>query len=172
MKAEHDERENKLRYFHAVPIKNISVSAQAFNVRKVVDEFWEDFEYVSYISPIAYASCVNDARVFMKVLGIFHVLDSRNMKYSSSNTAADFVKKHIVTDGAGQVHLCNKHLIRSIAKKGKMSQQYYSRPCWIRDTLKIVFPKIEATKEGIPTNTPQWAISLYAANRGDSRPKK
>nr|DBA13085.1 TPA: gp93-like protein [Oryctes rhinoceros nudivirus] len=157
------------RYFHVIPIKNISVTAQSFNARKVADEFWEDFEHVLYVSPIAYASCINNYNVFNAVVSIFNQLDANNMKYSSLNTPADFVKKHIVTDGLTKICLCNKHLIKSAGKK---IQQFYTRNVWIKSILKLLFPKIDATKEGIPTNTPQWAINLFAMSRGEPSAKK
>lgn len=171
IKTEFDLEYQKTRYFHVIPIKNISVTAQSYNARKVTDEFWEDLGCITYFSPIAYASCCNNYKIFNAVINIFRTLDANNMKYSSLNTASDFVKKHIVTDGSTSVALCNKHLIKTVSKKGT-SQMFYTRLIWIKSILKILFPKIDATKEGIPTNTPQWAIQLFIQTRGDNHSKK
>lgn len=170
MKTELDAETQKQRYYHVIPIKNISVAAQIFNTRKVMDEFWEDLGHVTYFSPIAYASCINDHNIFNAVIGIFKQLDDNNIKYSSLNTPSDFVKKHIITDGITSVCLCNKHLIKSVSKKNP--QYFYTRNVWIKSILKLVFPKIDATKDGIPTNTPQWAINLFIASKGDGHSKK
>lgn len=172
MKTEFDQETQTQRYFHVVPIKNISVTAQSFNARKVTDEFWEDLGHVTYFSPIAYSSCINDYNIFNAVIGVFKQLDDNNMKYSSFNTPSDFVKKHIITDGSTKICLCNKHLIKTISKKGTNPQTFYTRNIWIKSILKLVFPKIDATKEGIPTNTPQWAINLFISSKGEVHSKK
>lgn len=167
---EFDVESQKNRYFHVIPIKNISVSAQSFNARQVADEFWENFQTISYVSPIAYASCINNHKIFNAVLQIFQQLDNNNMKYSSMNTPADFVKRHIITDGASEISLCNKYLITS--KKRLKPQQFYTRTIWVKSILKLLFPKIEAaTKDGISTNTPHWAITVYLSARGEARVK-
>lgn len=170
MKIEIDYESQQPRYFHVIPIKNISVSAQSYNARQVTDEFWEDFHNIPYFSPIAYASCISDYKIFSAVMTIFQKLDHNNMKYSSMNTAADFAKRHIITDGSSEVSLCNKHLIKA-SKRGLKPQYFYTRNSWIKAMLKLVFPKIDDTKDGIPTNTPHWAISLYRSARAEPKSK-
>ncbi|ATY70240.1 GrBNV gp93-like protein [Tomelloso virus] len=172
MKTEYDAEALQMRYYHVIPIKNISVAAQLFNSRKVLDEFWEDFEYVPYFRAIAYTDCINDQKIFKNVMVIFQQLDDRNMKYSSLNTPSDFIKRHIITDGVSRICLCNKYLIKTTAKKGNAPQAFYTRNSWIKAILKLLFPKIDSTKEGIPTNTPQWALNLFLLARSEGQTKK
>lgn len=146
-------------FYHVKPIKDISAYSQAnFNSQNVPEEFWEDFDQVLYVSPIAYASNAYKEEIFRSIMKIFYTLDSSYLKYATMNKPSDFVKKHLVTDGGRNIILCHKHLIRQCKRKDKKPQTYYTRNSWIRLILKSLFPKIEGSKT-IPTNTPQWAMS-------------
>lgn len=169
MRKEYDPDVERDRYYHVVIIKNISITAQSYNVRNNADEFWEDFLYVAYFSPIVYCTCINEYKTFQMLVDLFRKMDENNIKYSSFNTPADFMKKHIITDGSN-ITLCNKYLV----KKGlsKSIQIFYGRDYWLKACLKILFPKIEATKDGIPTSTPPWAISIFASLKGAGQTRK
>lgn len=149
------------RYYHVIPVKNISVLAQTYNSQKIPDEFWEDLGIVPYMSSIYHADCVNDKDVFRLILKLFKHLDENSLKFASFNTPSDFIKRHIITDGTKNIILCNKHLLKSCRKKNK-SQVFYTKDQWIKCILKGLFPKIDSPfKDGIPTNTPDWAINIY-----------
>lgn len=159
-------------YFHVIPVKNISIRAQTYNANKIPDEFWEDLGTVSYVSPILRADCVNNFQVFRLVLELFKHLDDNALKYSSLNTPSDFIRRHIITDGTNNITLCNKHLLKSCKKSGK-PQVFYTKDQWIKCILKGLFPKMDAPyKEGIPTNTPYWAIDVCSRNTSTVRNRK
>lgn len=155
------------KYYHVKPIKDISAYAQTnFNSQNIPDEFWEDFEETAYMTPIAYASNIYREDIFKLIIMIFYYLDNAYLKYNTQNTASDFIKRHLVTDGVDKVGLCHKHLIRQFKKKGEKKQCFYTRDNWIRLIVKALFPKIDGSKT-IPTNTPQWA--LYYLNKSDQK---
>lgn len=160
-------------YYHVVPVKNITPIALTFNRHFVQDEFWESFNDVLYVSPFAYSSAINDIVAFNSILAVFSYLDKENLRMRSFDTANDFVKKHFVIDAEGkQVTLCNVHLIKKTGSQ--KAQTYYTRPSWIQAVLKALFPKIDVHKNGIPTNTPQWAIEMYKfakTNGSKAKPK-
>lgn len=187
------------RYYHIVSVKNISVLAQTYNVKNNPDEFWEDFNNVPYFVPVAYSNCVNEKSNFVKIYNIFKSLDDNRHKYSYMNTPGDFVKKHIITDGRDNIKLCNKHLLRTspgssnnsqvgshtstVSRTGVRSggigrnqkpQICYTKDSWLRLVIKSLFPKIESCyKAGVTTNTPQWAIQLYAqTNKQQQQPPR
>lgn len=170
--SEFDAESQVRRYYHSVPIKTISVGAQQYNVRKKIGEFWEDLGSISYFTPIAYANCISNPKIFSNICFIFKQLDNDNLKYSTSNSASDFIKKHIITDGSVSICLCNKHLLTQSNKtKTSKPQQFYTRASWIKSILKLLFPKIDSTKDGIPTNTPHWAISVFNSIKSDAQIK-
>lgn len=147
-------------YYHVIPVNDISAYSQThYNARNMTDGFWETFDNIMYISPIAYATCIYRYEIFVSVLAIFKRLDDDALKYKSHNTPSDFVKRHIITDGSSNVTLCNKHLIKSTRSKNNAQQKFYTRNTWIRMTLMSLFPKTN-NKHGMPTDTPQWVINL------------
>lgn len=168
MRSEFDPIKQEYHYYHVVPIKNISIQAQSFNARKVIDEFWEDLGNIPFFTPIAYATCSNNYDIFEAVITLFKTLDDSNLKYTKLNQPLDFIKKHIITDGSTNIILCNKHLLTKTS-----SQRYYTKDCWLKTLLKALFPNIDsANKEGIPTNTPQWAINMYLMSKNETQSKK
>lgn len=136
------------------------MAAQIYNAQKIQDEFWEDMGTVAYVSSIDRADCINNPEIFRLVIDIFKHLDDSGLKFSSLTKPSDFIRRHIVTDGGKNISLCNKHLLkRNTTNK---AQVYYTRDAWIKCIMKGLFPKIEsAYKDGIPTNTPDWAINFY-----------
>lgn len=147
------------KYYHVKPIKDISTYAQTkFNSQNIPDQFWENFDVVLYVSPILYASNIYNEDIFKQVLLVFYELDRLYLKYASLNTPADFVRKHLLTDGHSNIILCHKHLIRQNKRKDNKKQTFYTRDTWIRLIIRELFPKINGSKT-IPTNTPQWAMN-------------
>lgn len=108
------------------------------------------------------------------ILELFKTLDDHSLKFTSYNTPSDFIRRHIITDGIKQVSLCNKHLLKSgCKKKDGRNQSFYTKTQWIKCILKGLFPKIDSPyKEGIPTNTPDWAIRIYPRNTSAQRSTK
>jgi len=149
-------------YYHVIPVKNISVLAQTYNSQKIPDEFWEDLGPTPYMTAIYYSDCVANVDMFRIILELFRNLDDSFLKFSTSNTPSDFIKRHIITDGIKRITLCNKHLLKSCKTKSNRPQTFYTKDQWIKAILKGLFPKIDSSdKSGIPTNTPDWAIKLY-----------
>lgn len=148
------------QYYHVIPINDISAYCQRYyNSRNTTDGFWELFGNIMYTSPIAYATCVYRYDIFKLLIRIFQELDDKGLKYKSHNTPSDFVKRHIITDGIGNLILCNKHLIKNCRSKNNVKQKFYTRNSWIRMTLTSLFPKTN-NKHGLPTDTPQWVIDI------------
>lgn len=157
-------------YYHVVPVKKINVAAQKYNCHTAQDEFWEFFGNVLYVTPVAYSSAINDFEVFQNMMKTFSVLDKDNLRMSQYDTASDFMKKHFVLNADGtKMSMCNAHLIRHTSSK--QQQIYYTRPVWLLAILKVLFPKIDIQKAGIPTNTPQWALNLYNTSKDRLRVK-
>jgi hypothetical protein len=147
------------RYYHITQQKDADAYAQVnFNAQQISDEFWEDFGTRLFVSPIAHCSVIDNCQVFIKMSQLFVELDAKHLKFHIKyNTAADFIKRHIICDVTGEIFLCNKHLLRH--SSSKKPQEFYKRDIWIRSIIKELFPKITKLKN-IPTNTPLWAMHL------------
>lgn len=159
-------------YYHIVPVKTISRDAQRYNTQNISNEFWETFDSVVYVTPIAYASHINDYDFFRRIMIIFHMLDVSRLKYTSQNTVNDFIKRHMVCTATGsRISLCNKHLLKSagpatmtaasMAAAALKPYSLYTKPTWIRSLLKALFPRIEIVKDGVSPSIPVWAINMY-----------
>lgn len=160
-------------YFHIVPVKTISPSAQHFNCRTRPSEFWETFGSVVFVAPVVFTSHINNFAFFSRIMTIFGMLDSARLKYSTQNTASDFMRRHIVCNATGsRMTLSNKHLMKNATASGSASatKEYscYTRLTWVRSLLKTLFPRIEIVKDGVSPNIPMWAIDLYHKSRSSN----
>lgn len=166
-------------YYHIVPVKTISRDAQQYNTKNIPNEYWEWFDTNLYVSPIAYTSHINSFLFFQRIMSIFQQLDMVRLKYSSQNSAADFVKRHLVCTPNGlRITLSNKNLLKSGSSAASMlaaangngkPYSFYTRHTWIKSLLKALFPRIEIVKNGVAPSIPVWAINMYfTSNNGDS----
>lgn len=147
-------------YYHVIPTKKISATAARYNSFAHSDEFWELLGPIMYVAPVAYSSARNNISCWTKIKRVMTQLDAQNIRLSQYDTANDFMKKHLVVNSTGEfLKMCNAYLIRKSGTKKK--QEYYSRPTFKRALLKALFPKIDMPKNGIPTNTPGWALESY-----------
>lgn len=152
--------------YHVVPVKEVSLYTQT-RYNKSVDvgignnEFWEAMPNTAtvYMTPVANCDLINDYNFVRKIFLKFAELDAESVVYTRYGSASDMVKRHVLTDCVGNVALCNKHLIRPVARKGQ--QIKYTSATWERQTLKALFPKAMSTaKNNIPTGTQAWVLEI------------
>lgn len=162
MKIEDDKQ------YHVITVKDVSAYAQAnYNARNIPGEFWELIQdNINYRAPIADCSISADINSFINILKAYQALDNNHLKYISLNTPLDFVRKHLISDAGTNLMLTNKHLIKKYPKR-KSAQVFYTRDCWIKDTVRALF-KSNVAKNIIPTSMPQWAIEILSKPQKDS----
>lgn len=153
--------------YHIVPVKEVSLYTQTrynkcTNVGISSNEFWEALPNTStvYMTPVANCDLINSYEFVRKIFMKFCELDAESVVYTKYGSAGDMVKRHMLTDCVGNVALCNKHLIRPVARKGR--QIKYTSAAWERQTLKALFPKAMSTsgKTNIPTGTQAWVLDI------------
>lgn len=159
--------------YHIISISKTSLAAQKYNVKNEPDKFWERLPPGRWLGPVCYSSEAHDYEVFKRIFAILFELDANNLKYEKYNKPSDFVKLHLITDGEGNVALCNKHLIkqhRSIVKpttvqplllvtdSGDNVRPRYSAPAHLVRLIKALFP--QHTSNQISNSTPDWALNL------------
>lgn len=157
---------NGLQY-HVVPVKEVSLYTQT-RYNKIADvsvvgnnEFWEVMPNTNtaYMTPVASCDLINDYEFVRKIFLKFAELDAESVVYTRYGSASDMVRRHVLTDCVGNVALCNKHLIRPVARKeGRIK---YTSVAWARQTIKALFPKaMSTTKNNIPTGTQAWVLEI------------
>lgn len=152
--------------YHVVPVKEVSLYTQTrYNKSTDVgisnNEFWEAMPNTAtvYLTPVANCDLINDYNFVRKIFLKYAELDAESVVYTRYGSASDMVKRHVLTDCLGNVALCNKHLIRPVARKGQ--QIKYTSATWERKTLKALFPKaMSTTKNNIPTGTQAWVLEI------------
>ncbi|XP_025196786.1 uncharacterized protein LOC112595702 [Melanaphis sacchari] len=102
----------------------------------------------------------------------------------NNNSALDMIHRHVVTDGLGEIVLCNKHLLLrhstyelntkngSVAAKPQrqvadLKRRYkYQTSAWEREVLKVLFPRND---QRVPLETRTWLASLLKSNDNDAK---
>lgn len=159
---------NGLQY-HVVPVKEVTPYTQkrynkSADVRGAgANEFWEVMPNTStvYMTPVANCDLINDYEFVRKIFLKFAELDAESVVYVKDGSAADMVRRHMLTDCLGNVALCNKHLLRPVSRKRGRRQFKYTNHNWERQTIRALFPKASLiTKNMIPTGTRSWVVDI------------
>jgi hypothetical protein len=143
-------------YWHAIPVKRLDAAAQAFNTLNDNDEFREVLGTQSFVTPIA--DVLNlPVGVFDLLIRALWWLDTYRFRFTQYNKASDLVRRHVVYDSNSCVTVVNKHLLRKVAPK---HVGYYTRPRFVMDILRELFPNISA-RSNVKSTTPVWAINRF-----------
>lgn len=169
--------------YHIVDTRQIYKYGARFNVRTESKEFWEKFNK-NYIAPIMDSDRKTDFSYYVKLLDIFSQLDVLDITIMKDSKPQDFLKKHIITDGMGNLHLCNRHLMKRCIKIenadhasniqvytddafvkrrriiDKEPQLKYMHPTFRKLVLHILFPSLSELKSS--TTTTQIPLWVYA----------
>lgn len=138
------------KYYHVIPVKELDRYALSFNARVASDEFWEPFNNIAYITPIAYSNWIEQELFMEQIFTLFEALDAHGVYYTCKNTPNDMIKQHLIVDCMGSVTLCNKHLLR----KAKVKPRYTS-VTWKKKIIKSLFPKATNPKT-MRADIPYW----------------
>lgn len=98
--------------YHIITISKTSLVAQKYNTKNEPDKFWEKLPNGKWLTALCYSSEARNYQVFCNVMKILVDLDINGLRYEKYNKPTDFIKSHLITDGEGNVALCNKHLLR------------------------------------------------------------
>lgn len=178
--------------YHIIPIKTGSCSKYAIDeynrppprLRMVSNssygsnEFWEPLTSRSLDPPMicSFDKCSQrfDRNFISKMFKtIFNDLCIRNEHFFKYNTPLDMVHRHVLTDGYGNLSLCNRHLLvkhtrhasavspltiptafENTAQLTAIRRCYkYTLRTWERGILKALFPKTDNT---VPLEVRSW----------------
>lgn len=143
-------------FYHIVQVKVLSQYATIFNMRNREGEFWESFQTVLYISPIACITYLKYQKFLTKIFGLFNTMDENGILYSRYNTPEDFVKRHMIVNSNGAITLCNRHLL----VQRKQPKPYYSTKCWRKKIVRALYPGVNNNKRKVSSDNPSWIYAL------------
>lgn len=143
-------------YWHAVPVKRLDAAAQVFNTLNGDDEFREVLGGQMFVTPIADVQNLS-VEIFDLLICALWWLDAHRYRFTQYSKASDLVRRHIVYDAVSCLAVVNKHLLRKVAPK---PGGYYTRPRFVMDILRELFPKI-SDRSNIKSTTPVWAINRF-----------
>lgn len=148
----------KGEYFHIISIKQLSQYAATLNKRNESDEFWESFGKTTYVCPIANINLKKNPEFIINVFELFNKLDAEGIYLMKSNKPDDFVRRHIISSGDGQVTICNRHLFHK--KSNKPYKSLYSTIIWKKKLIKALFPGIIGNKRKLSPDIPSWVYNI------------
>lgn len=146
---------NENNQYHFIPVSSIDTFAAGFNKTSKTNEFCELLEDGNYTTPISDSEWKKDKDFINECFSLLRYLDENGIIYIDRKSPVDFATKHIITDGKGRVHLCNRHLFKQCKP-----QVRYSSDTFKRKLLCVLFPAINSTKKAIPSDTPPWIFSF------------
>lgn len=171
--------------YHIIDVQMVYMYGAQFNARTESKEYWEKFTK-NYIAPIMNSDRRTDFSYYVKLLDIFSQLDALDITVINAK-AQDFLKKHIITDGLGNLYLCNRHLLKRCPKiesadqvkatpvynedsvvrtrilaqaTNKEPQVKYMHPTFRKTILQLLFPTLLVRKASTTTTQiPSWVYT-------------